>query len=312
MAWRREGEWNRRVVNREAIASARTIVDLAAFGLPVTSNNAKSFVQYLSDFETANIDVLPRIRVAKQLGFHEFGDERGFLWGNQLITADGSVTVEQFGDSLSKDDIKNRVIFRGADEGDDQIAEGFRQRGTYEGWLKSIGCLRPHSKARLAIYASLSSVMLEVFGSPNFGVDYAGETTRGKTTALRVAASCFGNPDERDNKLPAAISTWGGTPVWRERAPVVLNNLPFILDDTKHASSPNDVANTVYMVTQGRGRGRGTVKGTAKTDSFSTVLISSGEQPITSFTEDGGTRVLAACRLINKPVRLLLNAREAV
>lgn len=75
-----------------------------------------------------------------------------------------------------------------------------------------------------------------------------------------------------------------------ERAPAVLNDLPFILDDTKHSTNPEEITRTVYSIAQGRGRGRGTIKGTARQDTFRTVMLSSGEQPILSFTEDGGTR----------------------
>lgn len=108
--------------------------------------------------------------------------------------------------------------------------------------------------------------------------------------ALRAAASCFGNPDERSaNDKPAAISTWNGTAVWKERAPAVANDLPFILDDTKQARDAADVATTIYKVTQGRGKGRGTEKGVAGQASFRTVMLSSGEQAATSFTQDGGT-----------------------
>jgi putative DNA primase/helicase len=43
-------------------------------------------------------------------------------------------------------------------------------------------------------------------------------------------------------------------------------------------------------VSQGRGKGRGSIQGLARQLTSQTVLISSGEQPITSFTQDGGTR----------------------
>jgi hypothetical protein len=133
--------------------------------------------------------------------------------------------------------------------------------------------------------------MLHVLKCPNFAIDFAGFTSTGKTTVLRAAASVWGNPDERKaNGREAAIATWESTTVWRERAPAVINNLPFILDDTKRARKDEDVATTAYTVAQGRGKGRGTVKGTARSGTFQTVLLSSGEQPMTSFTSDGGTR----------------------
>jgi putative DNA primase/helicase len=130
--------------------------------------------------------------------------------------------------------------------------------------------------------------LLSIFESPNFVVDFSGRTSCGKTAALRVAASVWGNPDER---APAAVlKTWDGTATWRERVPAVLNNLPFLLDDTKHARHPHEIAKSIYGVAQGVGRGRGTTKGLARQETWRTVLLTSGEQPATSHTEDGGTR----------------------
>jgi hypothetical protein len=86
------------------------------------------------------------------------------------------------------------------------------------------------------------------------------------------------------------LSTWNSTATWRERAPAVCCHLPFVLDDSKNVRFPEEVGKAVYAVVQGRGRGRGSVQGIAHQDYCVTVLFSSGEQPATSFTRDGGTR----------------------
>ena len=46
----------------------------------------------------------------------------------------------------------------------------------------------------------------------------------------------------------------------------------------------------MYDVASGRDRGRGSTKGLRQSGSWHTVLLSSGEAPATSFTQDGGTR----------------------
>jgi hypothetical protein len=103
-----------------------------------------------------------------------------------------------------------------------------------------------------------------------------------------VAASVYGNPDEQSPE--AVIATWDSTRTWRERALSVLNDLPMIIDDTKRVARREHVSTAIYDVASGRGRGRGTVRGTARTSTFRTILFTSGEAPATSFTEDGGTR----------------------
>lgn len=182
---------------------------------------------------------------------------------------------------------EDQVFFSGADAGDEQIADGYHEAGTYEGWLAAIKLVAAHPRALLLFYASLAAPLVQILNAPNFVVDIAYSTTSGKTTALRAAASAFGRPDTAGGGV---MWTWEATPVWVERACTVCNSLPMILDDTKLARRPQDVARTLYMFASGAGRGRGSKRGLDVTRHFRSVMISSGEAPITSFTQDGGTR----------------------
>jgi hypothetical protein len=281
LAWLRDGRWQTAVVDRKIIADAHTVVELASAGLPVTSNNARTLVQYLDEFEAQNIQHLPVARVSHKMGWQGHDGEDGFLWGRNLITADGIYRADDKARGT-------RVQFRGADQGDDQLADGFRPAGTYKGWREGIQLLEDCPRALLGLYASFVPAMLPIFRSGNHVIDYAGQTTSGKTTMLRVVASVWGNPDERSEG--AVVSTWNSTATWRERAPAVCCHLPLVLDDTKSLRFPDDVTKTIYAVVQGRGKGRGSVQGIATQDTCATLLFSSGEQAATAFTKDGGTR----------------------
>lgn len=275
LAWRREGEWKERKVARSVIADARMIVNgLADYGVPVNSINAKDLICYLADFENVNLDKLPAVKVSRQLGWQGERGEDGFLWGTELIQTQSS---------------DHDLQFLGSDEGDEQFAAGFHARGTMGKWKKAIEKIEDFPRARLALYISFVPPILSILDSPNFVAGFCGETSSGKTATLRVAASVWGNPDEKRN-LPAVLRSWDMTQVWRERASTVLNGLPFLLDDTKLAHQAKDVATTIYGVAGGVGRGRGTVKGLARQESCRTVLLTSGEQTLTSHTQDGGTR----------------------
>ena len=70
LAWFADGRWHQKVIDRSVVASARSVVDLAAFGIPVNSNTASKFVRYIADFEAANLDALPVGNVVHQLGWH--------------------------------------------------------------------------------------------------------------------------------------------------------------------------------------------------------------------------------------------------
>lgn len=284
LVWKKDGKWKSRLVDRVAIASTRTIVDeLAPYGVIVTSNNAKNLVQYLADFETSNLTTLPASSVSRQLGWQGQNGVHGFLLGRLLVTSDTS-----FDSPTKEHSADQKVCFRGADEGDDQIADAFHTNGHIEKWLQTLEKVRHLPQVMLAIFASLAAPLLQVFRSPNFLISFAGRTSSGKTVTLHIGASCWGNPNEQDSA--SVLKTWSSTATWRERVPAILNNLPFFLDDTKHAINREDVAKTIYGVAQGVGKGRGTTKGVAKQNTWRTVALTSGEQPLTSFTEDGGTR----------------------
>jgi putative DNA primase/helicase len=272
LLYRRGNEWKELAVSRTTIATAREITATAASGVPVNSNNASKVVGYLSEFESYNLDRLPHRRTAKQLGWLGDSGKDGFLAGGELI---GGENLE----------------FRGSDQGDEQIAAGFGQQGTHKEWYAAVEKLAAYPRVYLGIYGSLAPPVLAIVGAPNFIIDWSNPTSTGKTTTLKVAASCWGSSDERS---PAKVLySWDATRVWTERAAAVLNCLPLILDESKRARNQRAVAQTLYDIANGSGRGRGTPRGLARAGAWTTVLLSTGEAPVTSFTEDGGTRARA-------------------
>jgi hypothetical protein len=290
LVFRRAGGWRRHTAERATIANKNGIVGLAAVGIPVTSGNAGALVEYLAEFESVNIERLPHARLSGQMGWQGKGGERGFLWDKRLLGGGEEIPVR----SADPEEIppeewpEGLICFRGADAGDEQLAGGFHSSGTLEGWQEAVASVGAYPRVRLAVYAALCAPILKIVGAPNFIVDWSCQTSTGKTVTLRVGASCWGNPDERAPQ--AAIGTWDATRVWIERASASLNNLPLVLDDTKRARRPAGVGQTLYDAASGRGRGRGSKRGMGRTGTWSTVLLSTGEQPATSFTQDGGTR----------------------
>lgn len=289
LVWMRDGHWQHCIAERSVVANSRDLVSLAGVSLPVTSGTAKALVEYLADFEAENLEHLPRAHVSRQIGWQGNRGERGFLWGRMLIRPDGSLTKPIDLETMAPDSWQEDwITFRGADAGDEQIASGFCSAGSFAEWKLAAYLVSSYPRVILSFYAALAPPFLVVLDAPNFIVDWSFATSTGKTTTLRLAASCWGNPDER--KHAAVMGSWDATRVWIERAAGVLNSLPLILDDTKRARRPQDVAQVLYDVASGRGRGRGSPKGMRQSGSWRTVLLSSGEAPADSFTQDGGTR----------------------
>jgi len=280
VAWQDKGRWLAEVAPRERVLDCRYICELAGKGFPVTSSTRSLVVDYLAAYEAQNN--IPERMVTGQMGWQGSAADRtvyGFLAGRaHLTTHPGSVE------------------FRGDDKGDDLLADSVRPGGTWDGWLEAIAGINRYPRAETAIYAGLASVLLEPLGRPGMVVDWSFRTSRGKTTALKLAASCWGCGEEHAPDSP--IKTWDSTPVGIERMCSVLRSIPVILDDTKRARTyhdGNDVSRAVYAAFNGVGRIRGSLAGISELRTWRTILLSTGEQPITAFdkSEGAATRALS-------------------
>jgi uncharacterized protein (DUF927 family) len=123
-------------------------------------------------------------------------------------------------------------------------------------------------------------------------VEWAGKTTIGKTSTLKIAASCWGNPDPSQKSV---IKTWDATSTWMGRAADVLRHLPFLLDETQIAKNPELIRKFLYSLPSGQGRGRGTTSGLQKVGSWQTLALITGESKAASVSKTGGAhaRVLS-------------------
>lgn len=267
--WRGPAGWCSRVVNRRTLMDTSKLIMLADVEAPVSSMNLANLVAYLADFEAENRHRLPSLRSTPRMGWQPGG---GFLLPESY--------------------------YAGAEESDQQLvltppsgfetmSQGWKMAGTWEQWLEAASLISPYPHMYVAIYASVAAPLMKLFKLPGFVVDFSGETSGGKTTALRCAASVWGRPSEN---YPTAMYSWDATKVWIERTAGYLQNLPLLLDETKRAKHPGVVRDVIYDFCQGQGRGRGSVDGTRYTESWQSIMISTGEGAATDFSEDAGTR----------------------
>jgi hypothetical protein len=318
LLWFRDGRWQERICPRSTIAVTRVITELSDHGVPVNSLNAAEVVAYLSAYEVANLAVLPRTRVRSQLGWI-VRTLSGFLWGRTLLTgarrgphgqSPSSAAIapppgEPLGDTsggIPPEDSgvvgqgaaavdPEEVYFQGADSGDEQVAAAYHARGDFGQWKRVIAPALGYPVPRLAQLASLGAplpALLADEGARNFAGDLRGETSKGKTTILRLAASAWGSP--REDSEASALTSWSTTLVAAERRAGLLNGLPLLRADTKLARPPEAVSQVIYEVSEGRTRDRGTIKGLGRNTAFSTILLLSGEARAVSLSGDAGTR----------------------
>lgn len=277
--WR--GGWAREVVPASVAADARALISLSALGAPVTSANAGRLVEYLDASRGTNASVLPLRLTAQRMGWME----GGFLLGEQWIGIG---------------DAPRAVQWRG-DEGQQQLAEAYRARGTWEGWLDLVDACGRSESAWLAIYAPVASVLLHYVGAPDgWTVDWSSETSGGKTTILRAAASVCGDPGR-------VIRPWKTSMAGLEAYCATLRHLPPCLDDTKKAKGRDMVADVLYMQSGGMGQTRGRPGGHGqgvalrRTETWCSGALSTGEERATSFTQDAGARARTLC-LVGDPL----------
>ncbi len=272
------------VINRGDLFNGRTFVDLAGIGYPVTSNNASFQVDYFAESEAANLPQLPKISTTSHLGWQGKTLD-SFLIGRELIRGNGE-SVETQIDLNSMDWPADGICFRSSSAGHDQILKGFRREGSLDAWIETVTLASEFPRVMLGVYSVFASICLPIFDCPSFAVDFCSRTSQGKTTLQRLAASVWGDPNE--NKTTSALLTWNQTKVSVERRLAVMKHLPLLLDDTKKAADVRQIPAIIYSHSGGQGKGRGNLTGVQAVLTWHNVLISSGEQPLTSYSNDGG------------------------
>jgi hypothetical protein len=287
LAWIADGTQRSVTVERKIIAKKSQIVDLASYGLPITSTNADRIIDYLFAYEKTNAHCIDKVEATHKLGWTP--DMEGFLWGHQFFVGKNPDPT-----SGKKPAIEFLGRDQGDGQGDDQIADGFRSGGSYDTWVSLVNDVLEFPDVIFLLYASLTPPLLPIFGVKNFSLELSNQSSSGKTTAMLLGASCWGVPELHASSF---VNTWNATSVWIGRAASILNGLPLYLDDTKLAKAQDRrgrdgdlVTNTIYLIASGRDKARGTLQGTERTEPFRTILFSTGESPSLDLSNDGGSR----------------------
>jgi hypothetical protein len=268
LSWRDGSRWVSRLIRRAVTKSGRKLVAEAGdAGLPVIEAEARQAERWLAAAEAANSKAMARHPVARQLGWQ----------------ADGKTFV-------TAQDAPWRVEPRYAD----QVAAlvGHRSQGTLASWKDAIATANDHLIVQVGAYAGLASPLLGPLGMDSFTLDLSGRSTRGKTITAMVALSCWASPSDKSD----AILSWQVPSVIAiEKRLNLVNGLTVVIDETRLVKDPALVDAVVYMIPKNHGRPRG--GGWPNMIPWRAVVVSTGEQPATSFTTHQGAspRVLSIC-----------------
>ena len=268
MAWRRDGRWQTGTIDRGAALDARKLLKLADFGFPVNSGTGADVTRYLEAFELANLPLMTTVKSTARMGWLGSGV---FQIGSDCIGGDSALV---------------------ADGGLADLAGGWTTAGTWEAWRDAMDKdLGGRHLVQLALYAAAVAPLLTILDLDGFVVDWSGATSRGKTTALRIGASMWGDPGR-------IVGSWGtASVVGPQECAAFLHSLPLILDDTKQTDGrPEIVARMLYDIPAGRERQRGQAGGgLRRVKTWRTVLLSTGEKAVVDFSGDAGARARSLC-----------------
>ncbi|RUR15820.1 DUF927 domain-containing protein [Legionella sp. km535] len=179
------------------------------------------------------------------------------------------------------------------------IPSDFSQKGTLNNWRREVaGLCRGNSILMLSLSAAFTAPLLklaklqEVGGA---GLHLMGDSSRGKTTALQVAASVWG--------APTFMRTWRSTTNGLE-AIAAFRNDSFLPLDEAGESDPAEIGTIIYALANGIGKQRARRSGIIREAArWRIIVLSSGESSISSHMEEGGKRIKAgqAARLLDIP-----------
>ena len=259
LAYKKGRVWRTIIVEKSVIASSSSILQLAANGIMVNSENAKALSTYILEMEQLNYDLIPEQKSVGRLGWIS---DHGFSPYVDDLVFDGETNF--------------RHIFNAV-----------KPEGSRNAWLYAMQDLRKEkSPGRLFLAASFASAILEPCGLLPFFLHAWGGTETGKTVGLMIAASVWACP-----KMGEYITTFNSTLVGQEMTASFLNSLPMCIDELQIQSSAgvHDFDRIIYQLTEGVGRTRGAkTGGLQKMNTWKNCIITNGEHPISNANSGGG------------------------
>ncbi|WP_018262251.1 DUF927 domain-containing protein [Methylobacterium sp. WSM2598] len=248
--------------------------ELAIRGLTVARNGRQHLADYLN-----RVRVDARVTTVTRTGWHTVADQNVFVLPEQVIGQPARETV---------------VLAGGA-------AAPYSSRGTLDDWRGGVGQLSAgHSRLMLAISTALAGPLVHLVGGEGGGINLYGQSSKGKTTALRAAASVWG----RGSTDPGFVRSWRATANAQEATAAIVTDTLLCLDEIGVAEG-RDAAAAVYQLASGVGKGRSARDGSIRSPMTWRVLtLSTGEIPMPAkISEDRHRRAYAgqAVRLLDIP-----------
>lgn len=172
-------------------------------------------------------------------------------------------------------------------EDNNRKAMAMTSRGSLADWKANIQVpCRNQPMINFVIGVALLAPLSDLLGLDSGGYHICGITSGGKTTALQIAASTFGNGvDPGVQPELAYVQKWNTTGFALQGTAMAHNDILLCMDEVG-ASDLRDPVQTLYNLTGGVGKVMGTPSGNNRPiKTWNTTLLSSGEKSITELVE---------------------------
>jgi putative DNA primase/helicase len=176
-------------------------------------------------------------------------------------------------------DEAERIVF----QSDNAVENTFRVKGAHHQWRERVGALCVgNSRLLFAVACAFAGPLLRPAGMESGGFHYRGDSSSGKTTALKLAASVYGGA--------SYLQRWRATDNALEAIAAQHSDCLLILDELAQID-PKTAGECAYMLANEQGKARATRTGTPRTrQAWRLLFLSAGELGLADHMAEGQKR----------------------
>lgn len=176
-------------------------------------------------------------------------------------------------------DVDERIVF----QSESAMENTYRQRGTLDAWRDRVAALcGGNSRLTFAASIAFAAALMRPAGMESGGFHLRGDSSSGKTTALKVTCSVFGGP--------SYLQRWRTTDNALESIAAQHCDGPLVLDELAQVD-PKTAGECAYMLANEQSKARATRNGTPRARlSWRLLFLSAGELGLADHMAEGQKR----------------------
>lgn len=199
-----------------------------------------------------------RQHLASQPGFFTYHGKRVYIAAHNVVLGEGA-------ESWTTDPESSALDARSS------------SKGSFEDWKQAVERNVVTPGTLVSLGTSLASPVTTLLGVPGFGLHFVGMSSSGKSSALKVGASVWGNPDIVD--ASSVVRSWNNTITEVDNIARMMHGACVCMDELgTYRGFPGTLGEIVYNMIGGQTRGRANKDGSSQTRrGWRVNVLSTGE-----------------------------------